>query len=67
MDAVKVGEQALAGWRGKVADGAAKPFESRTKVEPDQVRALVGALFFVLSVYYVISTARRAVREARQG
>jgi hypothetical protein len=67
MDAVKVGEQALVGWREKVADGAAKPFESRTKVQPDQVRALVGGVFFVLSLYYVISTARRAVREARQG
>jgi hypothetical protein len=67
MDAVKVGEQALVGWREKVADGAAKPFETRTKIQPEQVRAVVGALFFGLSVYYVIGTARRAVREARQG
>ena len=66
MDAVKVGEQALVGWREKLADGAAKPFESKTPVEPDQVRAIVGAAFFLLSLYYVISAAGRIVREARQ-
>lgn len=66
MDAIKVGQHGLTGWRVKVADGAAKPFESRTKVEPDQVRAAVGALFFVLSVYYVISTMVKMVSELRR-
>lgn len=67
MDAVKVSKHALVGWREKVADGAAKPFETRTKIEPDQVRAIIGAAFFLLSLYYVIDTGRRALREARQG
>jgi hypothetical protein len=67
MDAIKVGQQGLVGWREKVADGAAKPFEERTKFEPDQVRAVVGALFFVLSVYYVVSTATRIARELKSG
>ena len=67
MDPIKIGQHGLAGWREKVADGAAKPFEERTKFEPDQVRALVGALFFVLSVYYVISTATKIARELKDG
>lgn len=67
MDAIKVSEHALTGWRNKVADGAAKPFENRTPLEPDQVRALVGVLFFLLSLYYVISTLVKAVREVREG
>jgi hypothetical protein len=65
MDAIKVGQHGLTGWRVKVADGAAKPFEKRTKVEPDHVRAVVGALFFVLSIYYVISTTAKIVSELR--
>ena len=65
MDAIKVGQHGLTGWRVKVADGAAKPFESRTKVEPDQVRAVLGALFFLLSIYYVISTSVKIAGELR--
>ena len=67
MDAIKASEHALTGWRDKVAQGAAKPFEDRTKIEPDQVRALVGAVFFLLSLYYVISTIVKVLREVRQG
>jgi hypothetical protein len=65
MDAVRVGQAGLSGWREKLADGAAAPFEDRTPVEPDQVRAVVGAVFFVLSVVYVVSTARQIIRELR--
>jgi hypothetical protein len=67
MDAIKVSEHALTGWRDKVAQGAAKPFEDRTKIEPDQVRAVIGAVFFLLSLYYVISTVVKVVRELREG
>jgi hypothetical protein len=67
MDAIKAGEHALTGWRDKVAQGAAKPFEDRTNIEPDQVRAAVGAVFFLLSLYYVISTIVKVVREVRAG
>jgi hypothetical protein len=65
MDAVKVGQAGLSGWREKVADGVAAPFEDRTPAEPDQVRAVVGAIFFVLSVVYVASTLRHIIRELR--
>jgi hypothetical protein len=65
MDAVKVGQAGLSGWREKVADGVAAPFEDHTPAEPDQVRAVVGALFFVLSVVYVVSTLRDIIRELR--
>jgi len=65
MDPVKIGQAGLSGWRVKVADQVAGPFEDRTKAEPDQVRAVVGAVFFVLSVLYVFSTAREVVRELR--
>lgn len=41
----------------------AAPFETRTPAEPDQVRAVIGAVFFLLSLLYVVSTARDMIRE----
>jgi hypothetical protein len=65
VDATKLGQTALVGWREKVASGVARPLARRTGVEEDPVRAVVGALFFGLSVYYVVSTVRRALHAAR--
>jgi len=58
-----VGQTALVGWRTKVADALAGPLEEKTPLSEDQVRALLGALFFALSVYYVVGTVRRALAE----
>jgi len=63
MKAEKLGEQALVGWRAKLADAVADPVSQKIPLSTEQVRALVGALFFVLSVYYVIGTARRMMQE----
>lgn len=65
MEHVEIGKTALAGWREKVADGVAGPLAARTSLSSDAVRAAVGAVFFVLSAYYVASTLARAVRIAR--
>lgn len=65
MDPVAVGKLAATGWRSKVADAVAKPVSRVAPVEPDQVRAAVGATFFVLSLYYVIQTSRRAAQQIR--
>ncbi len=65
MNPVNIGQAGLSGWRVKVADQVAAPFEDRTRAEPDQIRAVVGAVFFLLSVVYVFSTTREIVRELR--
>lgn len=64
MDVVNLGKAGLAGWRAKVADVVAAPVAGRSGFSEDDVRAAIGALFFVLSVVYVISTVRRLVRRA---
>ena len=64
MDAVGLGKQGLVGWREKVANGVSGPVASRSPFSEDQVRAIVGATFFALSVYYVVDTVRRAVAES---
>lgn len=60
-----IGMAGLAGWRETVADRVADPLASRTSLSDDQVRALVGAAFFVLSVIYVAGTIKRAAEAAR--
>ena len=63
--ATQVGQAGLQGWREKVADGIAEPVSDRTPLDEEQVRALIGAVFFVLSVLYVVKTLRSAAARAR--
>jgi hypothetical protein len=63
----ELGQAGLQGWRGKVADGISQPVADRAPLEEDQVRALIGAGFFVLAVIYVFKTISAATRQARQG
>jgi hypothetical protein len=63
--ATRAGQAGLQGWRAKVADGVAEPVANRTGLSEDQVRALIGAAFFVLAVLYVAKTLSALGREAR--
>ena len=63
----ELGQAGLRGWREKVADGISQPVADRAPIEEDQVRAVVGAAFFVLAVIYVAKTISAATRQARQG
>jgi len=62
MDAVALGKAGLQGWRAKVGDAVAVPIARHSRVTDDQVRAVVGGLFFVLSVIYVLNTVKRLAR-----
>ena len=59
MDPISFGKAGLQGWRVKVADAVAAPVARRSGLSDDQVRAAVGAAFFVLSVVYVVQTVRQ--------
>jgi hypothetical protein len=63
--ATELGQSGLQGWRQKVADRISGPVAKRAPVEEDQVRAIVGAAFFVLAVIYVLKTISAAARQAR--
>jgi hypothetical protein len=65
--ATRLGQTGLQGWREKVADGIAEPVARRAPLNSEQVRAVLGAVFFVLSVVYVVKTLTAAAREAQQG
>jgi hypothetical protein len=59
MDAKSIGRAGLQGWRAKVADVVAQPVAKRSPLADDDVRAVVGALFLVLSIVYVATAIRR--------
>jgi hypothetical protein len=63
----ELGQTGLQGWRQRVADGISQPVANRAPLEEDQVRAVIGAAFFVLSVMYVAKTIAAATRQARRG
>ena len=58
--ATQMGQAGLQGWREKVADRVAAPVSDRTPLDEDQVRAVLGGAFFVLSVLYVVKTVQAA-------
>jgi hypothetical protein len=55
-------EAGLIGWRERFARKIDKPVAKRTPLTVQQVRALLGALFFVKSALYVGRSIRRAIR-----
>ena len=61
----QLGLAGLTGWRETVADRVASPVAGKTPASEDQVRAVVGAAFFVLSLYYVATTIARMAKSAR--
>lgn len=61
----RIGKAGLAGWREKVGDRVADPVAGRTPLSAEQVRALVGGVFFVLSVVYVVQTSKQIAQELR--
>ncbi len=65
MDRTDLGETALVGWRGKVAERLAGPVADRTRLSTDDARTLIGAAFFALACYYVVGTIARAAKQAR--
>jgi hypothetical protein len=61
----EMGQAALPTWRGAIADRVAPPAAKRTPLSEDQARAAVGAVFFALASFYVVSTIIRIARGAR--
>lgn len=63
--ATRIGTAGLQGWRRKVGDVVADPVAQRTPLGSEQVKAAIGALFFALSVMYVVKTVGAASKELR--
>jgi hypothetical protein len=65
MDATELAKTGLVGWRETVAASVAGPVSERTPLADEQVRAVMGGVFFALTVSYVVGTLRRPLTAAR--
>jgi hypothetical protein len=61
----ELGQAALPTWRGAVADRIAPRAAKRTRWSEDQARAAIGAAFFAVATFYVVSSLIRMIRAAR--
>ena len=61
----EMGQAALPTWRGAIADRVAPPAAKKTPLSEDQVRGAIGAAFFAVATFYVVSTIIRIARGAR--
>lgn len=64
-DTQQLGQAGLAGWRKSVANRVAPAAAKRAPASEDDVRAIIGAAFFTLALFYVVSTLIRMVKHSR--
>lgn len=62
MNKTQTLEAGLVGWRERVAKRIEKPVSKRTPLKAKQIRAILGALFFVSSAVYVGRVIARAIK-----
>lgn len=55
-------EAGLLGWRERLAQRLAEPLSRRTPLTADQIRAILGAAFFIKSALYLVRVVRRALK-----
>jgi hypothetical protein len=55
-------EAGLVGWRERFARKVDKPVSKRTPLNADQIRAILGGIFFVSSALYVGRAIARAIK-----
>ena len=61
----ELGQAALPTWRGAIADRVAPPTAKRTPLSEDQIRGAIGAAFFGIATFYVVTSLIRMIRAAR--
>jgi hypothetical protein len=62
METKNVGLAGLRGWRGSVANAVAAPVAKRSSFGEDQIRAVIGAVFLLLSLMYVAGALKDMLR-----
>ena len=65
MNKTQTLEAGLVGWRERFAEKIEKPVTKRTPLNGKQLRAILGALFFVQAALYVGRVIRRAIAQRR--
>ncbi len=62
MDATRYADAGLHGWKATVGERVAGGVSSRTRLTRDQVKLVLGAVAFMLSLRYVVKTVAAVAR-----
>ncbi|MEZ5298494.1 MAG: hypothetical protein R2697_22515 [Ilumatobacteraceae bacterium] len=54
----------LRGWRSSVAGAVATPVSRRSSFDEDQIKSVIGAVFLILSILYVVGAIKDLVSDA---
>jgi hypothetical protein len=61
-----MGKAGLSGWQEKVGARIAAPVAERTRLTEDEVMAVIGGVFLLLSLYQFFVLIRKVMRAARE-
>lgn len=65
MDVVAMGRTGLSGVKGKVAGGVAGAVSERTSLSREEVEAIIGGLFLLLTLWQFVRLVRRVLAAGR--
>jgi hypothetical protein len=65
VEAKRLGQTGLVGWRERVGDKAARAVARRSRLDADTVRSVLGLAFLALSLRTAGRMLRRLTQEAR--
>jgi copper oxidase (laccase) domain-containing protein len=62
VNVTEMGKVGLSGWRGRAADVVARPIARRSRLDEDEIRAIIGAVFLAYTIYRLVRALYRAAR-----
>ena len=65
VNLTEMGKVGLNGWKGKVGQRVAEPVAEHTRMTEDQVKAILGGVFLLLSAWQFLKLIRRVVAAGR--
>ena len=53
----------MRGWRSSVAGAVATPVSNRSSLDEDQIKSVIGAIFLILSIMYIVGAVKDLVAD----
>jgi hypothetical protein len=66
VNVTAMGKASLSGWQEKVGQRIAQPVAERTQMTEDQILALIGGVFLLLSILQFLKLIRKVLRAGRE-
>lgn len=67
VNLTEMGKVGLTGFRGRVGERIATPVAERTRLTEDQVQAIIGGIFLLLTLWQFLKLVRRVIEAGRTG